>query len=84
MVDVFSLTLNVLAFQKMQYVFKVNCFRYRNFLAIRRFSLTQKCLLDIHEPSAPKPDRYPKWASSPAEIFGELRDGNFALPLLSF
>ncbi|KAM7535343.1 hypothetical protein Aperf_G00000090060 [Anoplocephala perfoliata] len=42
---------------------------------VRCFSLSKKSLVGIHEPSAPKPDRYPKWTSSPGEIFGELQDG---------
>ncbi|CUT98697.1 4 Hydroxybutyrate coenzyme A transferase [Echinococcus multilocularis] len=41
----------------------------------RLFSLTLRYFTNTHEPSAPKPDHYPKWATSASEIFAELEDG---------
>uniref|UniRef100_A0A5K3EJW3 Acetyl-CoA hydrolase n=1 Tax=Mesocestoides corti TaxID=53468 RepID=A0A5K3EJW3_MESCO len=54
--------------------FKVSRLVFGNVVLKRMISMRLKSALELHEPCAPRPDSYPKWSSSPSELFTELRD----------
>ncbi|KAH9284073.1 4-hydroxybutyrate coenzyme A transferase [Echinococcus granulosus] len=60
---------------KMSFAAKTSSSWLGNLNYRRLFSLTLRYFTNTHEPSAPKPDHYPKWATSASEIFAELEDG---------
>ncbi|VDD79644.1 unnamed protein product [Mesocestoides corti] len=57
--------------------FKVSRLVFGNVVLKRMISMRLKSALELHEPCAPRPDSYPKWSSSPSELFTELRDGKY-------